>query len=114
MLPRCKQISMEKYVSLILDVIVYVLAGALASWYYFHRRRKDLLGGFWGGAVIGTVGSVIIAFFAGTWFIEVVTGLMNPKPLFEGVYVRVNLITALIGAFAFVYILNRINHDRSR
>ena len=107
---------MEKYFSWFLDIVVYVLAGAFASWYYFHRQRRDLLGGFWGGLVIGTVGSVIIAFFAGTWFIDIVTGLMNnkPVPFFEGVYVRVNLITALVGSFLFVYILNRINHDRSR
>ncbi len=107
---------MEKYFSLLLDIIVYVLAGALASWFYFHRRRRDLLGGFWGGVVIGTVGSVIVAFFAGTWFISLVTGLMNQKPLpyFEGVQIRVNLITAVAGAFLFVYILNRINHDRGR
>lgn len=107
---------MEKYFSLFLDMIVYVLAGAFASWYYFHRQRRDLLGGFWGGLVIGTVGSVIIAWFAGTWFIELVTGLMSPKavPFFDGVLVRVNLITALVGSFFFVYILNRINHDRGR
>ena len=107
---------MEKFFSLFLDMIVYVLAGAFASWFYFVRRRRDLLGGFWGGLVIGTVGSVIIAYFAGTWFIEIVTGLMSPKqlPFFEGVSVRVNLITALFGSFLFVYILNRINHDRGR
>ncbi len=105
---------MKTFLSYILDILVYGLTGAAASYYFFNHKRRELLGGFWGGAVIGVVGAVIITWLSGTWFIDVVTWMMNTKFLAEGVAVRVNLIAAIVGAFVFVYILNRINHNRER
>lgn len=98
----------------ILDSIVFIVIGALASYYYYHRKRRALLGGFWGGAVIGILGAVIITVFSGTWFINLLTWLMKSKEIAGGVMVRVNLLSAFFGSFLFVYILNRINHDRPR
>ncbi len=97
------------------DMLVYFLAGLIAAYYYYEHRKRSLLGGFWGGAVIGWVGAVLISMLAGleAWFIRLVTWLMQPK-FGETLLFRVNMITAIIGAFVFVYILNRINHDRER
>lgn len=105
---------MESF-EILLDLIIYILAGMVASWYYFSRKRRELLGGFWGGTVIGTFGAVMISMITGIdgWFIELVTWLMKPK-LGNDLIFRVNLIAAVIGSFVFVYILNRINHDRER
>jgi len=109
---------MEVFFSTVLDFLTYAATGALASYIYFYRKRRDLLGGFWGGAVIGVVGAVILTYFSGTWFIELITWMMKSKKIFGGdqggVQLRVNLIAAVAGAFLFVYILNRINHDRRR
>ena len=101
-------------INTLLDIIVCGLTGGLASYYYFQRKKRDLLGGFWGGAVIGMLGAVIITYFSGTWFIQLLTWLMSPKDLGANIKIRVNLLAAVIGAFLFVYILNRINHDRGR
>lgn len=97
------------------DMLVYLLAGMIAAYYYYEHRKRALLGGFWGGVFIGWVGAVLISMLAGleAWFIRIITWLMQPK-LGETLLFRVNLITAIIGSFFFVYILNRINHDRGR
>jgi len=105
----------SQIIDILLDLIIYILAGMTASWYYYSRKRKALLGGFWGGAVIGMIGAVIIHMLTGIegWFIEMVTWLMKPKFGSDLIF-RVNLISAAIGSALFVYILNQINHDRNR
>ena len=95
-------------------MILFGLTGGLASWYYYHRKRKELLGGFWGGAAVGVLGAIIITFVSHTWFIELLNWMMHPKKIFGGIQLRVNLLTAGAGAFLFVYIMNRINHDKVR
>ena len=97
-----------------LDVVVYLATGAVISWYFFKFKRKALAGGYWGGFVIAIVGSVMIAWIFGTWFIELVSWLMNPKQFWGDITLRVNLIAAILGAYLFVAILNRINHDKDR
>ena len=92
------------------DLAVYV-----AAYYYYHQKNRDLLGGFWGAAIIGTVGAVLIVQLAGInlWFTRFVTWLMQPK-WEDNLLFRVNLIAAFIGGFLFVIILSKINHDRER
>ena len=98
------------------DFIIYGLIGAAASWFFYSYRRRDLLGGFWGGLVIGTIGGVIVSLVASSFdqlFLRLVSFLMYPK-INNKFYFTVNIIAASIGALLFVYILNRINHDRAR
>jgi len=106
---------MMEIIETLLDLLIYILAGISASVYYYYRRKRDLLFGFWGGVVIGTIGAIMISMVAALegWFIEVVTWLMKPK-FGNDLIFRVNLIAAAIGSFVFVYILNRINHDKER
>ena len=105
---------MEESINIALDVIVYLTTGVLTSWYFYHFKRKALPGGFWGGVVIGIIGAVMVAWVFGTWFIELLSWLMNPKKIWGEIFLRVNLIAAILGAIIFVSILNRINHDHER
>jgi len=105
---------MEQFVNVALDLLVYFLTGVVISWYYYSVKGKALPGGFWGGTVIGIIGAVILTWLFGTWFIELLSWLMNPKQIYEDVYLRVNLIAAILGALLFVATLNRINHDQDR
>lgn len=101
--------------SIFVDFLGYVLIGSLAAWFFYHYRRRDLLGGFWGGLVIGIVGAILIAWVAGLfnqWFRRFIDWLMSPE--FGSFRISVNMIAALIGAFLFVYILNLINHNKER
>ena len=101
--------------NVITDFIVYLLVGLVSAYYFYEYRKRDLLGGLWGGAFIGMVGAVLVSMLGQfeDWFIRLVTWLMLPK-LGDNLLFRVNLITAMIGSFVFVYILNQINHDRTR
>ena len=73
------------------------------------------MGGFSGGLVIGIIGAILITLLATIhdWFTRLVIWLMLPK-ISPDFHFRVNIITALIGAFIFLEILNRINHNRER
>ncbi len=104
-----------QFLEILLDLAVYLLAGIASSYYFYEKKRRDLLGGFWGGAFIGTIGAVLISMLTGieAWFIRFATWLMQPK-IGDDLVVRVNLITALLGGLLFVFILNKINHDRER
>lgn len=104
-----------KFLEILLDLAVYLLAGVAASYYFYEKRRRELLGGFWGGALIGTLGAVIVHLLTNIqgWFIRIVNWLMQPK-IGDALIFRVNLITAAVGGFIFVFVLNRINHNRER
>ena len=99
----------------LIDFVVYALCGLAAAYYYYHYHKKDLPGGFWTATLVAIIGAVLLTMVAGldAWFRRFVTWLMQPK-FGDELLVRVNLITAVIGAFLFVYILNRINQNRTR
>ena len=106
---------MEIYIRLFLDLLVYIIIGCIASWVYYFYKHKALIGGFWGGALIGTIGAIVITLLSTIydWFTTFIIWLMIPK-INGDFYFRVNLITAIIGGLLFVSILNRINHKRDR
>ncbi|MCB1165749.1 MAG: hypothetical protein KDK37_02150 [Leptospiraceae bacterium] len=105
-----------KFLLVVRDLGVNGLAGLAAAYYYYFRLNRDLLGGFWGATLIGTVGAILIGVITSpeVWFSRVIAWLMKPSWGDDILLTRVNLIAALIGAFLFLYILNRINHDKER
>ncbi len=104
-----------KAFEVIVDLLVYAAVGAAVAWYFYYYRRRELIGGFWAAMVLAAIGAVVFTTLAtiNSWFLHLVYWLMVPK-YEETLLFRVNLITAVIGAVVFVYILNRINHDRER
>ena len=103
------------FLDLILQLVVYTASGIAASYYFYNWKRKDLLGGFWGGTVIGLVGAVLISWVTSrdAWFMRLVSWLMIPK-FGDGFQIPVNLIASVLGGLLFVAILNRINHNKDR
>ena len=99
----------------LLDILVYVAVSAGVVYYYYFYRHRDLPGGFWGAVVISLIGAVLLNYVLSIrgWFPELVNWLMVPK-ITSDIRIGVNLIAACIGAFLFVYILNKINHDKER
>lgn len=100
---------------ILLDIAVYAAIAAIAAWFYYYYQRRDLLGGFWGALAIALIGAVLVTWISNfnDWFVNLVYWLMRPK-FGTDLLVRVNLIAAAIGAFLFVYILNRINQNKER
>lgn len=96
-------------------IIVYFVIGAITAYYYHQWKQRDLPGGYWGALIIAIIGAVIINYILSIrgWFPELINWLMVPKIGYE-FRIGVNLIAAIAGAFLFVYILNKINHDRER
>lgn len=100
---------------LFVDSLAYILTGLAAAWFFYYNQRRDLLGGFWGAVVVGVVGAVLIhsvLSLSHNWFGRLVQWLMKPE--IGEFHVRVNMLAAMAGAFLFVFILNRINHDKER
>ena len=93
----------------ILDILVYVMLGALLSWFFYFFKKKDLLGGFAGGAVVGILGSVLGV-------------LLVSKPIRLGIsflqsgmkITNVDILAGLIGGYVALFVYNKINHDRTR
>ena len=102
---------MIEFIRIFIDFAVYLFVGTLASWFYLKRNKK-ILGGIWGGLIIGTLGAVSVAFVAAFqgWFNFLIEWLITPK--FNGVFLtRVNLLAAILGAFLFIQIWLEI-HNR--
>ncbi len=43
----------------LLAIVLYVALGALVSWLFYYLKRRDLLGGYIGGLVVGVIGALI-------------------------------------------------------
>ncbi|MCL1833106.1 MAG: hypothetical protein FWG49_01265 [Leptospirales bacterium] len=91
-------------------IILYLGLGALAAAYFYHLKRRDLFGGYIGGLVVGVIGALIGGFVIDMLFHDIVTQIL----LFLTEKIGVNLIAGLVGAYAALYIMNRLNHDRER
>jgi uncharacterized membrane protein YeaQ/YmgE (transglycosylase-associated protein family) len=94
----------------ILAIIIYLGLGAIVSWIYYYVKRRDLFGGFIGGLVVGVIGALIGGFILDRLLLDIAIRVLR----FLAIDAGVNIITGLIGAYAAVYIMNRLNHDRER
>lgn len=93
----------------IIDIVFYIVLGAALSWYFFYWRKRDLLGGYVGGLIVGLLGAILGGF--------VLKQIIDPaiEIMQKGFYItNVNVLDSLLGGFLALYIYNKINHDRSR
>ena len=106
---------MQGLYHIFIDLLVYAVIAGSVAWYYYYYLKRSLIGGFWIGMIIGIGGAVIVTYISTIydWFTTLIIFLMIPK-IGGDFYFRVNIIAAIIGAFLFVYILNLINHNKSR
>ncbi len=101
------------YLKFIIEFLLYAVISYFAAWYYFEYKKKALPGRMLGSWIVAFIGAIIFSLFTGGWFNSVMNWLMNPK-FGENILIRVNIITATIGAFLILYIYNIANHDRRR
>lgn len=94
----------------ILAIIIYLGLGAIVSWIFYYAKKRDLFGGFIGGLVVGVIGALIGGFILDRLLLDIAIRVLR----FLAIDAGVNIITGLIGAYAAVYIMNRLNHDRER
>ena len=93
--------------NLLLDIVIYFLLGLFLSWIFYYIKRKDLLGGFAGGLVIGMIGSVLGVLVLS----DIVKKIID---IMQSMIGNVDVLTGLLTGYLALFIYNKINHDRTR
>ncbi len=91
-------------------IAIFLGLGAIVSFIYYHLRKRDLFGGYIGGLVVGFIGAIIGGYILDYLFYDI--SVMVLEFLSRGI--GVNMIAGFIGAYAALYIMNRLSHDRER
>lgn len=94
----------------LLSIVLYVGLGAAVSWIYYYLRRRDLLGGYIGGLVVGVIGALIGGFILDRLLLDIAIRILRFLVYDTGV----NLIAGFLGAYGALYIMNRLNHNKER
>ncbi len=94
---------------LVIDIFFYIMVSAILSWFFYYWRRRDILGGYVGGLIVGLFGSIIGTFLLGN-FLQTTVDILQ-----KGLKIsNVNLLASFIGGYTALYIFNKINHDKER
>lgn len=98
---------MEGFLLYLLKYAILLGIAAVVSWYFYHYKKKDILGGFIGGMVVAILGAIIFDLLFTFKFMKEVMTFLTTRTY-------VHIPAALLGAFLALYILNKINHDQER
>lgn len=91
-------------------ITIFLCLGALVSFIFYHLRKRDLFGGYIGGLVVGFIGAIIGGYVLDYLFYNISAVILE----FLSRGIGVNVIAGFIGAYAAIYVMNRLNHDRER
>ena len=94
----------------VLALAIIIGLGALVSWIFYYLKRRDLFGGFIGGMVVGVVGALIGAFIIDKLLLDITVRVLK----FLVYDLQIVIIAGFLGAFCAVYIMNKLNHDKTR
>ncbi len=92
--------------AILLDVFIYALIGAGIGVFFSQVKKKEIIGGFWGGWFIGTIGAVLGGFlFRGLiqWVVETFMVISN-----------VNTFAALLGGYLALFLYVKFTSGRER
>ncbi|PKL37263.1 MAG: hypothetical protein CVV44_16650 [Spirochaetae bacterium HGW-Spirochaetae-1] len=94
-----------------MKAIAIILAiGAAVAFIFYNVRKRDLFGGYIGGLVVGVIGALVGGFLLDYLFYDIMVQLLE----FFSRGAGVNVIAGFIGAYAALYIMNRLNHNKER
>ncbi|MGL4370926.1 MAG: hypothetical protein ACRCUT_14830 [Spirochaetota bacterium] len=103
----------EKVTLFLMKLLAFAIImglGALVSWIFYYLKKRDLFGGFVGGMAVGVIGALIGAFILDAFLLNIMISIL--KFLVYGA--GVDIIAGFIGAYGALYIMNRLNHDKTR
>jgi uncharacterized membrane protein YeaQ/YmgE (transglycosylase-associated protein family) len=98
------------FLNVVKAVLIFLALGALVAFIFYYMRRRDLFGGYIGGVVVGFIGAIIGGYVLDYLFYNISVVVLE----FLSRGIGVNVIAGLIGAYAALYMMNRLNHDRER
>ena len=97
---------MPAFLRIVIDLLIYIIIGAVMASYFYHWKRKDLFGGYIGGLVVGFIGAIVGGLSLSSLFKFILFYLSKDN--------SVNILSGLVGAFVILYTMNRLNHNRER
>ncbi len=98
------------FLKVVKAVVLYVGLGSLVAFIFYNLKKRDLFGGYIGGLVVGVIGALIGGLVLDTLFYDKVVTILEFLSRGAGI----NLIAGFLGAYAALYIMNRLNHNRER
>ena len=104
--------GISNFLMKLLAIVIYLGIGALISMVFYNIKKKELFGGYIGGWIVGVIGALIGGFIIDKLILNRENSVKIIIFLTEDT--GVNIITALLGGYLAVYILNRLGHNKER
>jgi len=98
------------FLTVLIIIAIYLLIAAAVTSIFYHLKGRSLFGGYIGGLIIAIIGVVIGEYVLARFLMEPAKVVLNF--LVEGT--GVNIITGFLGAYAAVYLMNKLNSDKKR
>ena len=102
--------GLRSFLMVVKAIVIYLGIGASVAFIFYNLKKKDLFGGYIGGLVVGVIGALIGGLILDSIFYDIVVIILDFLSRGSGV----NIIAGFIGAYAALYVMNRLNHNRSR
>ena len=102
--------GLRSFLMVLKAIVIYLAIGASVAFIFYNLKKKDLFGGYIGGLVVGVIGALIGGLILDSIFYDIVVIILDFLSRGSGV----NIIAGFIGAYAALYVMNRLNHNRSR
>ncbi|HOW82802.1 MAG TPA: hypothetical protein PK573_09590 [Spirochaetota bacterium] len=102
--------ELRSFLLMIKAIAIYLALGALVAAIFYHIKRRDLFAGYIGGLVVGVIGALIGGFILDKIFYDITVKILEFMSRGAGV----NMIAGFLGAYAALYIMNRLNHNKER
>jgi uncharacterized membrane protein YeaQ/YmgE (transglycosylase-associated protein family) len=102
--------NLREFLNVVKAIAIFLGLGAIVSFIFYTIKKRDLFGGYIGGLVVGFIGAIIGGLVLDRLFFNISVVILD----FLAQRIGVNMIAGFIGAYAALYIMNRLNHDRER
>ena len=102
--------GLRSFLMVLKAIIIYLGIGACVAFIFYNLKKRDLFGGYIGGLVVGVIGALIGGLILDAIFYDIIVIILDFLSRGSGV----NIIAEFIGAYTALYVMNRLNHDRSR
>lgn len=102
--------GLRSFLMVLKAILIYLAIGAAVAFIFYNLKKKDLFGGYIGGLVVGVIGALIGGMILDNIFYDIIVIILDFLSRGAGV----NIIAGFIGAYAALYVMNRLNHNRSR
>ncbi len=99
--------------TLLVDLIFILGISMSIAWYFYIYQKNYILGGFMGATAIAGLGALLVFSFLQRFIRDIIMWLMSPK--IGAIQIsNVNLIVVFMGAFSFLYIVQKIQFRNKR